>query len=205
VGPTTGAWGDACVGAIPPTTEQCNLLDDDCDGSTDEDFDLLNDDGNCGQCNHTCGAGLRCYNGQCLPDCPSGFYPATTASQPVCISALQDAATPCEAFASCATLTDGGKVGYGGDGWTLSNPLPPGLEELEEPIIVWTEITGDVGNLSARYVCLDTAHAPDGGGTKNCPDCNTSCDSCAPENCPASLTECGKCGCALRYWCHLVK
>ena len=197
-------WNEACAGAIPPVLEQCNLLDDDCDGLADEDFDLLNDSNHCGQCNNTCGAGLRCYNGECLPDCPLGFTPATTNGLPVCISTLQNAATPCDAFVNCAALEEGGKVGYGGDGYVLPAD-PPADFYRENPIIVWTEITGDIGNLSAQDFCIDTTPATDGGGAKSCPDCNTACDNCVPENCPLSNFDCGKCGCALRYWCHLEK
>jgi len=202
VGPTEGEWGEACVGAIPPVDEQCNRLDDDCDGSTDEDFDLLNDPQNCGGCGNVCGAGLDCYNGHCLPKCPAGLYPTTTDGVPVCLSPLQEAATPCEAFTNCAELVEGGMVGYGGDGLVLPAD-PPADFYREDPIIVWTKVTQEVDTLYAQYRCIDTTPAPLTGGQKNCPDCNTSCDNCVPENCPESNTECGKCGCALRYWCHI--
>ena len=205
VTPTEGEWGDACAGAIPPVAESCNTLDDDCDGAADEDFDLLNDNSHCGQCNRVCAAGLRCYAGDCLPECPTGFYPATTDGQPVCISTLQEAATPCEAFTNCTALDANAKVGYGGDGFWLSDPLPPGLAALGSPIVVWTQVTQDVDTLLSRYFCISTSHITDGGGQRNCPDCNTSCDNCVPEDCPASNTDCGKCGCALRYWCHIEK
>ena len=201
VQPNIGAWNEACAGAIPPVSEQCNLLDDDCDGLTDEDFDKLNDPGHCGQCNNVCAAGLRCYNGNCLPECPQDFFPATTEGLPVCISTLQDAATPCDAFVNCAALEEGGKVGFGGDGRTLPTD-PPADFYRANPIIAWTEITGDTGNLSARYLCIDTTAAPVIGGVKSCPDCNTSCDDCVPENCPGSNPDCAKCGCALQYWCY---
>jgi len=204
VQPNVGEWGDTCADAVAPETESCNLLDDDCDGQTDEDFDKLNDNYNCGQCGRVCGAGFRCYNGDCLPDCPPGFYPATTNGVAVCISALQDAATPCDAFTNCKALDADAIVGYGGDGWTMPDPLPAEFQ-LENPTIVWTQVTGDIGNLSARYVCLNTVPEADGGGTKNCPDCNTACSNCVPENCPASNPDCAYCGCALRYWCHTVE
>ena len=82
---------------------------------------------------------------------------------------------------------------------------PPADFYREDPIIVWTEFTGEAGNLSARYICIDTTPAPLTGGLKNCPDCNTSCDNCVTANCPASNPDCGKCGCALQYWCHIEK
>jgi hypothetical protein len=201
VGPTEGEWGDACPGEQLPVIEDCDGEDNDCDGSTDEDFDLLNDSQHCGQCYNVCGAGLRCYNGHCLPDCPVGFYPATTDGVPVCLSPLQEAATPCEAFTICAEMS-GAMVGYGGDGYVLPAD-PPTDFYREDSIIVWTRITQDVDTLIARYICIDTTPTALTGGQRNCPDCNTTCDNCVPEDCPESNTECGKCGCALRYWCHI--
>jgi hypothetical protein len=47
-----------CVGAVNPTLETCNNVDDDCDGKVDEDFNLTNDAQNCGSCGNVCGAGL---------------------------------------------------------------------------------------------------------------------------------------------------
>ena len=40
--------------------------DEDCDGRTDEGFDLQNDEMNCGACNRVCGAGLTCCAGTCV-------------------------------------------------------------------------------------------------------------------------------------------
>jgi hypothetical protein len=202
VGPTTAEWGEACDGALPPTTEQCNDKDDDCDGSTDEDFDLLNDSSHCGDCDVVCGAGLSCYKGKCLPSCPAGLFPTTTDGLPVCLSDLQEPANACQAFSNCASLVEGGQVGYGGEGHVLPADLSADFYQ-ENNMIVWSQITGEPGNLSARFMCIDTTPAALTGGTKSCPDCNTPCDSCVSEDCPASNTECGRCGCALPYWCHL--
>ncbi len=35
---TSGHWSDVCEGAVGPTSEICNQLDDDCDGETDENL-----------------------------------------------------------------------------------------------------------------------------------------------------------------------
>jgi hypothetical protein len=206
VGIDEGKWVAACDGAISPVTEQCNLLDDDCDGETDEDFDKQNDSNHCGQCHNACGANLRCQNGTCLPaHCPGGFSPAITNNLPVCISALQSATKSCKAFDNCAALVADGKVGYGGNGLILPNPLPPGLDELENPITVWTQIAEDDGDiLNAHFVCLNTTPEADGEGDISCPNCYTVCVWCDPdEDCPTSLTNCAGCGCKLPYWCHL--
>jgi hypothetical protein len=53
---------DPAVGPNQP--ERCNGSDDDCDGSIDEDFDLLSDL-HCGACFRTCAPGTSCLEGAC--------------------------------------------------------------------------------------------------------------------------------------------
>jgi hypothetical protein len=48
------------------SAEQCNALDDDCDGDLDEDFELLGDELNCGQCGKQCSGDLSCCGAQCV-------------------------------------------------------------------------------------------------------------------------------------------
>ncbi len=43
-----------CQNAVLPGIETCNNLDDDCDGTTDEGFDLTSDPQNCGACGNVC-------------------------------------------------------------------------------------------------------------------------------------------------------
>ncbi len=64
---SAGAWG-ICQGEVTPQTEQCNLADDDCDGSDDEDYDLQTDLANCGQCGWSCvaHAGADSYAVDCV-------------------------------------------------------------------------------------------------------------------------------------------
>jgi len=55
-----------CVGAAGAMAELCDELDNDCDGTTDEDFDVLSDPGRCGDCDTVC----TVENGQ--PACAGG-------------------------------------------------------------------------------------------------------------------------------------
>jgi len=67
-----------CVGATGPTLEICNSVDDDCDGMTDEGFDLTSDIRNCGMCGRTCGAPhaiYTCASRACLfVACETGWF-----------------------------------------------------------------------------------------------------------------------------------
>jgi Notch-like protein len=54
-----------CVTMAPATDEACDGQDDDCDGSTDEGFDLQGDTNNCGTCGGKCDGGLACCGGKC--------------------------------------------------------------------------------------------------------------------------------------------
>jgi hypothetical protein len=62
--------------------ETCNDVDDDCDGETDEDFELMTSLENCGGCGVACGPldhaeAWGCVNGVCLvTDCSEGYRDA---------------------------------------------------------------------------------------------------------------------------------
>jgi len=59
--------------------EDCDGVDNDCDGETDEDFDLLGDEDNCGtcgtRCERTCTDQVECIDGVCVVQgCLPGCY-----------------------------------------------------------------------------------------------------------------------------------
>ncbi len=58
--------------------EECNALDDDCDGLTDEDFETCCDPNNCGACGHVCNVPngtAGCADYECtIESCNAGWY-----------------------------------------------------------------------------------------------------------------------------------
>ncbi len=66
-------------GAPTQGIEVCDtaMLDEDCDGAANEDFDLTSDSNNCGACGNVCdvpNAFATCENGECVvDDCKNGY------------------------------------------------------------------------------------------------------------------------------------
>ncbi len=63
---------DTIASVHPGAEEQCNYVDDDCDGDTDEGFDLQSDPENCGECFWQCHAEQVCDMGSCADSCQGG-------------------------------------------------------------------------------------------------------------------------------------
>ena len=67
----------ACMGDVGPALETCNMVDDDCNGTVDDGYDLTSDIRNCGMCGRTCSypnAVAQCTTGSCsILACAGGF------------------------------------------------------------------------------------------------------------------------------------
>ncbi len=60
---------DTIASVHPGAEEQCNYVDDDCDGDVDEGFDLQSDPENCGECFWECREQEVCDMGSCADSC----------------------------------------------------------------------------------------------------------------------------------------
>ena len=56
------------AGAVLPVAETCDGIDNNCNGSVDETFDLTSDPDNCGSCGNSCGALANAYTRCGVPD-----------------------------------------------------------------------------------------------------------------------------------------
>lgn len=61
-----GSAQTACVSDNVPSMELCNGADDDCDGVTDNGFDLTTDRNHCGACSTVCSTDESCCAGGCV-------------------------------------------------------------------------------------------------------------------------------------------
>ncbi|HTM19488.1 MAG TPA: hypothetical protein VL172_03240, partial [Kofleriaceae bacterium] len=74
-----GLGGVQCNDPTGSTVELCdvgNTMDEDCDGSINEDWNFTNDKNNCGACNTVCGttnaSSTDCVTSNCVPNCNAG-------------------------------------------------------------------------------------------------------------------------------------
>ena len=160
-----GCLGDDCDDSNPAVhggaMEVCNQLDDDCDGATDEDFNLDSSLENCGSCGHVCdfknGSG-ECQNGQCvLTGCMGGFFDANQIPDDGCeCSPTVPPDEICDGLDNdCDGTVDNDLPNCAAglcmpDLWCWENPLPQG-NQLNA---VWGSAADDVWAVGALGVIL---------------------------------------------------
>ncbi len=188
---------DASVDACVPSVEACNERDDDCDGRTDEGFDLQTDPANCGGCGAACAvdpvnASSACVAGGCLVTCDDGFLdcdstvegcessdraPATCGG---CTSPCEGATPLCEPRADGNVCTDACPGGFavcsGSCVDTESDPLHCGTCGMacpKRPNATRTCMAGDCG-----FECDPGFYDCDGDPTNGCESQQTELDNC---------------------------
>jgi Leucine-rich repeat (LRR) protein len=111
--PGNSVWLPTCENATGPATEVCDLQDNDCDGVTDEVYDLQYDVSNCGGCGNDCAT-----TGSLWPDF-GGLLPPHVAS------------VGCDAGSCVATSCDPGWGDDPGNSFAdclVDNSVPTGCE-----------------------------------------------------------------------------
>jgi hypothetical protein len=114
---------------LPAGPETCNLRDDDCDGLTDEDYDIDFDAAHCGRCGLRCPDGdhahALCVLGDCDVTCEAGWANRDgvpgNGCEAVCVPGSGDEASCDGADDDCDGLTD--------EDWTSAMDCGEGLCE----------------------------------------------------------------------------
>ncbi len=192
---------DGCEYACTATGDEvCNGLDDDCDGSTDEDFDLSSDPAHCGRCEQACRyahAEGRCTAGRCaIGGCRDGFvdldgdpsngceYACTATGAEVCNGLDDDCdGSTDEDFdlssdpAHCGRCNRTCRFFHGRAGCSMGTCTLLGCEDG------FVDLDGDPSN-GCEYACTAT-------GAEVCNGLDDDCDGLVDEEDPMLGTPCG--------------
>ena len=108
----SGVW-NACQGQVLPQTELCDTIDNDCDGTSDDGYDLNTNILNCGMCGNSCFANVpahasvsACAAATCVYTCNAGYYdddgdladPAGNGCEYACEATLPSGSEDCNGF-----------------------------------------------------------------------------------------------------------
>ncbi|HEY3351918.1 MAG TPA: lamin tail domain-containing protein [Polyangia bacterium] len=193
----------------PPTSEVCDGLDNNCDGDTDEGFDLMTDAANCGTCGRVCTfahAAASCVDGNCdLGDCEAGWHDVDGKTSTGCEYACTPtpgAVEVCDGLDNdCNGLTDEGVVenadpnNCGGCGTVCSYAhaaatCEQGRCRMGACAAGWSDADDDL-TTGCEYACT-----PTNGGVEICDGQDNDCNGATDEGFDTSTDpqNCGACG-----------
>ena len=198
-----------CAGSIPPSAETCNNIDDDCDGSVDND---VPDDGPCGDDEGACVPGTRvCISGRFV--CDGSIGPVIEECNDVdddCDGELDE-----ELFQDCTSDCGIGERECVGGFWSdcsAQEPSPEVCDGLDNDCDGMVDNVDDSGTVLTRPCTIgdctgvETCNGPDvwTGCTASVPtdeycdgednDCNGSIDDVDPAILESDSRNCGSCG-----------
>jgi hypothetical protein len=180
--------GDDCDDTIasvhPGAEELCNNTDDDCDGQTDEGFDLLSDPDNCGECGWVCRDFIPevCDLGECKTECTGGRSDCDRA----CIDTSSD-------------LNNCGACGAVCDVPNASEKCTDGVCTLTACDAGWVDLNGETDD-GCEYQCTPSASGEEecGNGTDD------NCDGEIDEGCEEEGCSCGRRDADQSIWLALL-
>ncbi len=180
--------GDDCDDTIasvhPGAEELCNYIDDDCDGQTDEGFDLQTDPDNCGECGWVCRESIPevCDLGKCKAGCEGG----RTDCDRACIDTSSD-------------LDNCGGCGAVCDIPNASEKCSGGVCTLTACETGWVDLNGSPDD-GCEYQCTPSASGEEecGNGTDD------NCDGEIDEGCGEGGCGCGQDARSTSIWLVLL-
>lgn len=182
--------------------EICDEVDNDCDGPSDEGFDLDTDLANCGECGNTCtfaNADATCSEGTCMiGDCNAGFVDLNGDPDDGCEYRCSGSggAEVCNSIDdNCDGTVDEGfdlngdvnNCGACGRTCAFSNAVPTcdtGICMIGSCMAGFVDLDGDPAT-GCEYACTPT------GGIDDCNGADDDCDGAVDESDPVVGTPCG--------------
>jgi hypothetical protein len=172
-----GVWG-SCVGLIGPTTEACNLVDDNCDGVVDEGCECQSGQSRaCGIDTGICEKGTQSCVAGTWGDCDGSIGPYVE----VCGNSLDD---DCDADADegCAVEIKTPEVSAPVEGEvsvpSLVSEQPALGEQSQEPVVSCIDLDGDgFGAACAKGLdCVDADPSINPSAKESCNNKDDDCD-----------------------------
>lgn len=184
--------GPSCVSTVTPGAEVCNGMDDDCNGSTDETFNLRRDAQNCGMCGHRCDAGESCCASRCVNSANDNNHCGACGMR--CTNGLRCIAGKCVTPPVPMAGMPAGGAGSGGNAGSSGGAGASGASGGGGASGSQCDPACDIGLTCCNGVCMDLMNDP-----MNCMGCGTVCPfanaGCCAGRCVDFLDEktCGSC------------